>query len=248
MMFRSRKEREAASIPKQKDSWFRAGGATSTLIVPVTPDGLLAEKVRKNLQKGRQPSDTKTKVVEDGGTSSRGVLVKSNQFPREECGREQCVLCFQKDGGRTECVRCVANNVGYEGKCLRCPTRFSYLGETSRTAYTRLKEHLSDYRAASAARLPALQPNVGVEFGKKKKDVKSWMWEHSRDCHGGVIGEEGGMFDYKFSVTGVFRKCLDRQVDEGLRITECEAEGGTVLNSKNEWYTPKIVEPVFRQQ
>ena len=123
------------------------------------------------------------------------------------------------------------------------------MGESSRTAYTRLSEHLSDYRAASAAKLPALPTNDGVAgCGKRKRDVKSWMWEHIRDCHGGVPGEDGGMNDYKFKVTGVFKKCLDRQVDEGLRITECETEGGDILNSRNEWFTPKIVEAIFRQQ
>ena len=74
------------------------------------------------------------------------------------------------------------------------------------------------------------------------------MWEHCRDYHDGVLGQRGGKGDYKFSVTGVFRKCLDRQVDEGLRILQCENQGGVVLNSKNEWFTPKVVETVFRQQ
>ena len=142
---------------------------------------------------------------------------------------------------------CVKNNIGYDGQCGRCPTRYSYIGESSRTAYTRLKEHLSNYRAASAAKLPAL-PTSDAGGGIRKKDVKSFMWEHSRDCHGGVVGEEGGMGDYIFKVSGVFQKCMDRQVDEGLRIIECEKEGGKVLNSKNEWFTPKIVEAVFRQQ
>ena len=44
--------------------------------------------------------------------------------------------------------------------------------------------------------------------------------------------------DYKFKVTGVFRKCLDTQVDEGLRLTEFEASGAQNLNSKNEFYAP----------
>ena len=74
------------------------------------------------------------------------------------------------------------------------------------------------------------------------------MWEHCRDCHDGSIGDGGGVMDYKFKVTGVFRKCLDRQVDEGLRITECEASGAQILKSKNEFYTPKIVVAEFRQQ
>ena len=74
------------------------------------------------------------------------------------------------------------------------------------------------------------------------------MWEHNIDCHGGILGQQGGVEDYMFSVTDVFRKCLDRQVDEGLRILQCENEYGVVLNSKNEWFTPRTVETVFRQQ
>ena len=81
--------------------------------------------------------------------------------------------------------------------------------------------------------------------GKMAKDGKSWMWEHNRECHGGVLREERGRLDYEFNVTGVFRKCLDRQVDEGIRIFKCVAEGQNLLNSKNEWYTPRIVEHVY---
>ena len=138
------------------------------------------------------------------------------------------------------------SNVDYEGKCSRCSSKHSYLGETSRTALTRIKEHLSDYRTAAAAQIAPQPPDHGDVY--RRKNVKSWMWEHSRDYHGGVIGVDGGMGDFKFSVTGVFKKCLDRQVDEGFRIIQCEAENGLVLNSKNEWFTPKIVETVFRQQ
>ena len=74
------------------------------------------------------------------------------------------------------------------------------------------------------------------------------MWEHSRDYHGGLLGQDGEKDDYEFCVSGVFKNCLDRQVDEGFRILQCENETGVVLNSKNEWFTPRIVETVFRQQ
>ena len=66
------------------------------------------------------------------------------------------------------------------------------------------------------------------------------------NVHGGLVGEDGGMRDYTFRVTGCFKKPLLRQIDEGLRIDQCEAEGG-ILNSKNEYFTPKIVVPTFRQ-
>jgi hypothetical protein len=89
-LYRSREEREsskdASRIVSQKETWFRAEEATSTLTVPSSPDGLLAEKVRKNILQGRQLCGTKTKEVENGGKSSNGVLIKSNQFPKDECG------------------------------------------------------------------------------------------------------------------------------------------------------------------
>ena len=47
----------------------------------------------------------------------------------------------------------------------------------------------------------------GLGVGNRKKDVQSWMWEHSRDCHGGRIGENGNP-NYEFRVTAVFKKCL----------------------------------------
>ena len=57
---------------------------------------------------------------------------------------------------------------------------------------------------------------------------------------GGLVGEEGGMRDYKFSVTGTFRKPLLRQIDEGLRLDQCEAEGG-ILNKKMSISHPKLL-------
>ena len=50
----------------QKDTWFRSGGHTITLSVPATENSSLAEKVRNNLKRGRQPLETKTKVIEKG--------------------------------------------------------------------------------------------------------------------------------------------------------------------------------------
>ena len=103
-MFRTREERELDESGKrgknQKDTWFRKDGATSTITVPVTPNGILADRVRENLLRGRQPKGTKTKVVEDGGVTSRSGLVKSNQFCRKECGRDDCVMCCLKEGNK----------------------------------------------------------------------------------------------------------------------------------------------------
>ena len=91
---------------------------------------------------------------------------------------------------------------------IRGSDRVSYIGETSKPAYTRFKQHFANYRAASAANLPALpNPTLGGSVIRPRRDVKSWMWEHVRDMHGGVVG---GMGDFKIKVTEKLRKCLER--------------------------------------
>ena len=117
----------------KKDTWFRQSGATSTLCVPPTPGGTLAKMVEKNLQMGRQPEGTRTKVVEGNGICTSRGLVKSNQFPRSSCKRVDCAMCVQAAGRRSQCDR---SNIGYEADCTRCNERcFKYVGETSRTGY-----------------------------------------------------------------------------------------------------------------
>ena len=141
------------------------------------------------------------------------------------------------------------SNIGYEGECSRCvDTVHKYVGESSRTGFTRIREHLADYRSASAANLPPQPGGFGTaNQDHPRKPVKSWMWEHTRDVHGGQLGDQQGLVDYKFKVAKVFQKCLQRQIDEGLRIKRSENEGCTLFNGKNEFYTPKLVEPIFRQ-
>ena len=57
-------------------------------------------------------------------------------------------------------TNCEKGNLGYE--CTRCPKKSVYVGETSRTAFTRLAEHMGDYRDASSAKLPAqINPPLG---------------------------------------------------------------------------------------
>ena len=106
------------------------------------------------------------------------------------------------------------------------------------------------------AKLPAIEQSENrvmcgktrcVEQNKCKCAVKSWMWEHTRDHHGGVVSDDMGLTDYRMKVTKKFDKCLYRQVFEGVRMQHCVREGGSLLNSKNEYYTPKSVQAVFKQ-
>ena len=58
------------------------------------------------------------------------------------------------------------------------------------------------------------------------------MWEHTRDHHDGVVGDKKGMQDYNVRLTNKFKRCLERQVDEDIRMQHCELKGGTVLSRK----------------
>ena len=61
------------------------------------------------------------------------------------------------------------------------------------------------------------------------------------------MGDREGILDYRFKVSGTFNRCLQRQLDEGMRMNTNEADGCVLLNSRNEWFTPKLVVPTFRQ-
>ena len=82
------------------------------------------------------------------------------------------------------------------------------------------------------------------------ESVSSWMADHSRECHGGIISTDP-MDDYEFAVTGTFQKPLHRQVDEMLRIDRAESKGMIkigketwklklpLLNGKHEYWAPR---------
>ena len=53
-----------------------------------------------------------------------------------------------------------------------------------------------------------------------------------------------GVDDYEMKVISVFK---NEQVNERVQITKCEAKGDKILNSKNEYFTPKTIQTVFRQ-
>ena len=68
------------------------------------------------------------------------------------------------------------------------------------------------------------------------------MWHHTKAEHGGIIGDEGGIMDYRFKILYTFWKNLSRQVEEGIRQTDQELaeEQGTLIamNSKIDFIKP----------
>ena len=94
----------------------------------------------------------------------------------------------------------------YHIKCTECNN--IYIGQTSRTAYTRGKEHIKS-------------------LAKKKK--RSALWKH---CKKKTHNNE--MQKFKMNVTGSYsNNAMLRQISEGVRIDQVPE--GSLMNSRNKW-------------
>ena len=173
-------------------------------------------------------------------------LSNNNPFQRPSCERsrhplrESENLCYD---------RCYKEGILYQAVCLRCHKEQEesgspvvrdslYLGESSRTLYTRYQQHIQDYRRASR-RNPSPPELVDT--------VSSWMWDHAKEKHGGPSSklEE----DYQFTVLSSHRDPMTRQISEAVRINRAlEARIHTTardkevpinsLNRKGECFAP----------
>ena len=85
------KEMRKEDIRKDKATWFRASGATTTFTVPTTPGSGLARLLRSTL-KGTGPIGTSVKILARPGPTIIQHLVKNNNSPRTSCGRNDCPL------------------------------------------------------------------------------------------------------------------------------------------------------------
>ena len=236
-LYRTREEREAAwrnvGGRPDKSDWFRKSGASAILTVPATEGSKLAEKVKEALAAAPNPTGCSTLVREQPGPSVKQQLVKSNPRPREECGRNLCPFRMSGEKCRERCYR---EGVGYMGRCLRCAEEQrqqgrkeeeivwqAYQGESSRSVPTRAGEHYCDYQAAM--RKPAPVRRGEDEEGEGSS---SWMADHTRSHHGGIISANP-LDDYDFLLVEQNRKPLLRQLEESVRIKVAKASGFVML-------------------
>ena len=159
--------------------------------------------------------------MELGGTSIRSILCKS--APKEEttCGSEECSVCTSESNKRLCCRKATKGGVGYDIQCMEClengNTTSVYHGETSRTLYTRAKEHL----------------HRGQGDDANKPLIKHLLTHHP---------DKAPNFDIK--PVGFFQDVLTRQINEGVRINNSNSDQGYLMNSKSEFRqgeVPRIV-------
>ena len=271
-LYRNRRERKKEEAERggktRSDNWFREAGFTSTLSVLPTPNGQLAELAAVAMASCPPPKGTKTKVLERGGTTAQQQLVSSNPYPKDECGRVGCGMCCEKPSRGL----CYKPSVGYKYTCTRCEmerelqiedgipvdstTSYKYIGESSRTPYTRHLQHISKYRSKYNNR------NKRKRNEEEDEDKNgTFMWSHTRDHHGGMLGPDAGAMDYSLEVEGIFRDTMSRQIDEDVRMRNCgwgddalrrninpePTPKCILMNGKSEYFKPKIIETIFKQ-
>ena len=70
------------------------------------------------------------------------------------------------------------------------------------------------------------------------------MWLHTLDCHSGIIGQNGGIEDYRMIKLDTIRSSLRRQTEEGVRIRRLEEmdhqQKAVCLNSKLDFVKANI--------
>ena len=89
------------------------------------------------------------------------------------------------------------------------PSRSLYVGETSRSVRERALEHISG----------------GRNLDENNFITKRWLQCHQDD----LVPPE-----FTFMVDTIHKDPLSREIDEAIKIHECDAEFST-LNSKSEW-------------
>ena len=133
-----RKKERRKEKKQKKRSWATSGGHTAPIIIPATPGGELARRLRKIAEEESVPG-LSFKVVERGGRTLARQLQNPNPTATKECSKLKCIPCGQQDESRS----CHKTNVTYQYTCKECEA--VYTGETSRNLYTRALKHQKKY-------------------------------------------------------------------------------------------------------
>ena len=149
------------------------------------------------------------KVYERGGLKI-GNIAKSDPLSPSTCGKEDCFPCTSGGGG--DCRRsCAAYRLECE-ECEKNNLKAVYEGETGRTCYSRGLEHLA-----------------GLSNDKDDNP----LWKHCEIQH------NGRKVSFKMICLSSFKTAYLRQVNEGVRISCCNAD--ICMNLKAEFHQPSIV-------
>ena len=172
----------------------------------------------------------RTKYVERAGTSMGSILVKKDPWYQLNggCQRPLCYHCNNSSHGKG--IKCRQESVVYTIECKVCQAQektSKYIGETSRSAYERFKEHFWLFRMKKQGDLTKNQSN-------------SALYTHSLEEHGGTLQVQ----DWETKILSSHRTSLSRQTKEAYLISRAGVD--SLLNSKNEYGANNLTELILK--
>ena len=217
------------------------------MTIPTTTNDSMVIAVRKALTVASGPKHTMTKIIEKPGIPIMAGLTKGNPFPRTSCNRPCCPLKWMKNNCMTRCFR---ESITYQASCRRCRAAqrargvpeaeivdHAYEGESSRTLYTRVLQHISDYKAKIKEHVePRRKALLDQEADPDPDKLSSFMWDHTVLAHGG-IPSVNPQDEFQFRITGSFKDPLTREQEEAVRIIFM-IEKGTIKGERGEGMAP----------
>jgi hypothetical protein len=186
-----------------KRTWYDKNRYDGVMFVDTTPNGELKKRVEQVCRKNR----VKIKVVEKITGTVKKELQRSNPFGHQHCKRNDCVTC-----NLNLSINCRKRGPVYEMYCMDCKvavgkTEKSYMGQTGRTTYHRMKEHFSKW---------------------ERRAEDSVLHKHSVQCH----EEERFEVGIKL-IASCYGKPTTRLITEAIHIEDIPEENS--MNEKTEW-------------
>ena len=210
---------------RKKYSWYKAGGFSTVIFCPYTPNGELAKRWREIEARGAETRGWRFKVVEQAGRQVRSLLCRNPWAG--QCEDPKCFI--HTTGGKGNCSR---PGCTYKVQCLACeqqgpdtvpadeeqdgsrpgqgvvgvPCLALYHGQSGYSGKTRGLDHEQD---------------------KRTKRQTNAMVRHSNLYHG------GREVNFRMSVVSLHKDPVSRLCREGVDIIAGNQD--ILLNSKEEF-------------
>ena len=197
-----------------KTAWYRPNHAVC--FIQATPGAALAKEIQGIFNEEGARIGMSVRVVETGGTSLKHHLVRNDLtgciYPN--LPKDPCFLCEAdvKGGSHTK------SGVHYSGECQLCGEKgivAKYDGESGRNGY---------WRCTMFHKKEIIENKESNAFAK-----------HLQIFHPDRIGDPTA---FKLKVESTYSKPLERQVTEGIAITNSTAD--YIMNSKSEYLQPAV--------
>ena len=193
---------------QQKTKWYKKGKQKykSVIFVPATPHSKLQKEYKKIIDKHQM----KIKVIEKAGTQLKNILQKSDPFKENKCNDPECFPCKSNDKNKP--TNCRKDGIVYNIICQKCQS--IYIGESSRNAISRGKEHKQDF-------------DTNKETSIMLRHIKT---HHQHDTN---------KPEFKMIVTHIYNNnSMDRQISEAIQINNIPKQ--QIINTKIEFRHAKL--------